>query len=246
MGDTTLVFADAVLPREGPIGGWSSGSGGSQACQALTWYCAAPLPRSRRERCAGGWVRWKRHLDGTHERYADQIVIEGQLCWPGDGQRLADELGQEVTRGQQFLHRPGISVVRDAEITAGGHHMRGTQQKAVWQPLWPSGVGLWARHCRFDKVTLISRDVAFCRALGLDPLGQFLHPGRLLVRRRRRMRIGWSRRLMPPAGSIIGQVIDGPPLVDNTTANGTVPFPALPATRWHGYSSEHHTRQKAI
>lgn len=162
------------------------------------------------------------------------IAIEGTALLAREmGKRLAGELGQEaVTRGQQFLHKPGISVVRDAEIVrqAGRPHAmhdptEGGLATGLWELAQASGHGIIVD---LDKVTLFPETVAFCRALGLDPLG-LLGSGALLVT----ASPADAHRMVEAldatgiGGSIIGQVIDGPPLVYNTTANGTVPFPAF-------------------
>ncbi len=70
--------------------------------------------------------------------------------------------------------------------------------------------------------------VAFCQALDLDPLG-LLGSGALLVTASP-VDAKQMVEALDVAGigaSIIGQVIDGPPLVHATTAGGVVPFPTF-------------------
>ncbi len=162
------------------------------------------------------------------------IAIEGTAVLAREmGERLAGELGQGVvTRGRQFLQKPGISVVRDAEIVrqVGRPHAmhdptEGGLATGLWELAQASSHGIIVD---LAEVYRFPETVAFCQALGLDPLG-LLGSGALLVT----ASPADAERMveaLDAAGigaSIIGQVIDGPPLVHAMTAGSAAPFPTF-------------------
>ncbi|MBN1138546.1 MAG: hydrogenase expression protein [Anaerolineae bacterium] len=162
------------------------------------------------------------------------IAIEGTAVLAREmGGWLADQVGQEVVaRGRRFLHEPGISVVRDAEIVrqAGQPHAmhdptEGGLATGLGELAQASGHGIVVD---LAKVYRFPETVAFCQALDLDPLG-LLGSGALLV-----TASPVDARQMVEAlevagigATVIGQVLDGPPLVYAMTASGVVPFPAF-------------------
>jgi hydrogenase maturation factor len=81
----------------------------------------------------------------------------------------------EITRLQQFLFTPGISVVRDAAIlqqTVAVHALHDPTEGGVATGLWElaeaSGLGL---HIAAEQLPLLNEGAALCQAFGLDPLG---------------------------------------------------------------------------
>ena len=81
----------------------------------------------------------------------------------------------DITRLQQFLFTPGISVVRDAAIlcqTVDVHAMHDPTEGGIATGLWEmaeaSGVGL---HIAAEQLPLLKEGAALCQTLGLDPLG---------------------------------------------------------------------------
>jgi hydrogenase maturation factor len=81
----------------------------------------------------------------------------------------------DITRLQQFLFTPGISVVREAAIlrqTVDVHAMHDPTEGGIATGLWElaeaSGVGL---HIVADQLPLLEDGAALCQAFGLDPLG---------------------------------------------------------------------------
>jgi hydrogenase maturation factor len=81
----------------------------------------------------------------------------------------------DITRWQQFLFTPGISVVQDTTIlrqTVEVHAMHDPTEGGVATGLWElaqaSGVGL---HIAADQLPLLAEGALLCEAFGLDPLG---------------------------------------------------------------------------
>jgi hydrogenase maturation factor len=160
------------------------------------------------------------------------IAIEGTAVLAREMEdRLAAKVGQEVVaHGRKFLHEPGISIVHDAEIVrqAGQPHAmhdptEGGLATGLWELAQASGHGIvvdLARVHRFPET------IAFCQALDLDPLG-LLGSGALLATASPAdaRRMAEALEIAGIGASIIGRVIDGPPLVHATTAGGIVPFP---------------------
>jgi len=159
------------------------------------------------------------------------IAIEGTAVLAREmGERLVAKVGHEVVaRARQFLREPGISIVRDAAIVrqAGRPHAmhdptEGGLATGLWELAQASGHGIVVD---LDKVYRFPETVAFCQALNLDPLG-LLGSGALLVTASPAdaRRMVEALQVAGIGASIIGRVIDGPPLVQ---AMGTVPFPTF-------------------
>jgi hydrogenase maturation factor len=89
-----------------------------------------------------------------------------------------------LRRAQDFLHDPGISVVRAARLAVEAavvHAMHdpteGGLATGLWEMAQASGVGL---DVDFDAVPILPESRALCAAYGLDPLG-VIASGALLV-----------------------------------------------------------------
>jgi len=81
----------------------------------------------------------------------------------------------DITRWQQFLYAPGISVVRDAHVLQQAvevHAMHDPTEGGVATGLWElaqaSGVGL---HLSADQLPVLPEGALLCQTFGLDPLG---------------------------------------------------------------------------
>jgi len=89
-----------------------------------------------------------------------------------------------LARCRGFLHHPGISVVRDAQIAvaAGRVHAmhdptEGGLATGLWELAWAAGVGL---EIDVDALPLLPETAQLCQAFDLDPLG-VIASGALLV-----------------------------------------------------------------
>jgi hydrogenase maturation factor len=89
-----------------------------------------------------------------------------------------------LARCKGFLHKPGISVVRDAQIAAKAaelHAMHDPTEGGVATGLWElalaSGVGL---NVDGESIPIFDETRQLCDALGLDPLG-VIASGALLI-----------------------------------------------------------------
>jgi len=162
------------------------------------------------------------------------IAIEGTAVLARElGDQLAAQVGGElVVRGRRFLKEPGISVMRDAEIAcrAGRPHAmhdptEGGLATGLWELAQASGNGIVVD---LAKVHLFPETVAFCRAFDLNPLG-VIASGALLVTAAPEESARMAEALMAAGigATIIGQVVDGPPVVRMKTADGLLPLPTF-------------------
>lgn len=160
------------------------------------------------------------------------IAIEGTAVLARElDSRLASQLGADlVARGRRFLKEPGISVVRDAQIIcrAGRPHAmhdltEGGLVTGLWELALASGKGVVAD---LEQVYLFPETVAFCQALGLDPLG-LLASGALLAAAapQESGRIVAALRAAGIGAMVVGKMVDGPPVVRQVTADGLAPLP---------------------
>jgi hydrogenase maturation factor len=81
----------------------------------------------------------------------------------------------DITRWQQFLFTPGISVVKDAtilrqsvEVHAMHDPTEGGVATALWELAQAAGVGL---HIAAEQLPLLPEGALLCEAFGCDPLG---------------------------------------------------------------------------
>jgi hydrogenase expression/formation protein HypE len=162
------------------------------------------------------------------------IAIEGTAVLAREmGERLEPRVSADVlARARSLLQDPGISIVRDAQIVqqAGRPHAmhdptEGGLATGLWELALASGKGLVVDLAR---VRLFPETQAFCQALDLDPLG-LLASGALLVTASRRASARMVQHLEAAgiSASVIGCVIDGPPEVQLSSADGLVPLPAF-------------------
>jgi len=162
------------------------------------------------------------------------IAIEGTAVLARELQeQLVAQLGQElVGRSQRFLREPGISVVRDAAIVcqSGRPHAmhdptEGGLATGLWELAQASGHGIIVD---LNRVYLFPESVALCQALDLDPLG-LIASGALLVVAAP-LETGRMVKALAEAGIgavIIGQVVDGPPMVQARRDGSLVPLPTF-------------------
>ncbi|HSN76168.1 MAG TPA: AIR synthase family protein [Anaerolineae bacterium] len=123
----------------------------------------------------------------------DDLVLVGRVPIEGPAliarEKEADLLARgfdpaPLRRAQDFLHTPGISVVRSARLAveaAAVHAMHdpteGGLATGIWEMAQASGVGLAVD---FDAVFVAPESQALCDIYGLDPLG-VIASGALLV-----------------------------------------------------------------
>lgn len=101
------------------------------------------------------------------------------------GADLAGRFPEEfLTRCRDFLHQPGISVVRDAQVATGCtrvHAMHDPTEGGLATGLWElaeaAGVGLLVDQ---KQIVVLPETAALCAEFGLDPLG-VIASGALLV-----------------------------------------------------------------
>jgi hydrogenase maturation factor len=114
------------------------------------------------------------------------IAVEGTAII---ARETRDELVGVLTdadrrRCAKFLHSPGISVVRDAQLAmeAGGVHAlhdptEGGVATGLWELAHAAGVGLLIEE---TQLPILPECEILCRHLGLDPLG-LIASGSLLI-----------------------------------------------------------------
>jgi hydrogenase expression/formation protein HypE len=149
--------------------------------------------------------------------------------------RLASELNPaEIDAARQFLHRPGISVLQEAQIalkTGGVTAMHDPTEGGLAAALWELAK---ASHTSLEidtgavPVPELSRRV--CRVFGIDPLATIASGALLLTCTPERM--DSVRHAIQAAGiacAEIGVVSEGPPMVWDTsfgTRRLPLPYPA--------------------
>ena len=160
------------------------------------------------------------------------IAIEGTVVLAREMEKqLAGHVGIElVERGKRFLKEPGISVMRDAAIVCGigqPHAMHdpteGGLATGLWELAQASGKGIVVDLAR---VHVFPETVAFCQALNLNPFG-LIASGALLVTAapEESWQMLEALRQESIGASIIGKVVEGPPVVEAETSDGLVPLP---------------------
>jgi hydrogenase expression/formation protein HypE len=149
-----------------------------------------------------------------------------QLQARGDSRR-------DISRWQQFLFTPGISVVKDAAIlrqSVAVHAMHdpteGGVATALWELAQASGVGL---HIAADHLPLLSEGALLCQTFGLDPLGT-IASGALLaaVPASQAEQAIAACTAAGIACSCIGTVVANPADLLLCTGTKTRPLPAFP------------------
>jgi hydrogenase expression/formation protein HypE len=160
------------------------------------------------------------------------VAIEGTAVLAREMEaRLTAQVGAElVARGKRFLKEPGISVVQDAAIVcqAGRPHAmhdptEGGLATGLWELARASGTGIVVD---VERVHVFPETMAFCRALGLDPLG-LIASGALLVTAPAQSSARMVEFLASEGigAAVIGKVVEGPVAVHMETAEGPVSLP---------------------
>jgi hydrogenase maturation factor len=117
-------------------------------------------------------------------RVGDAVVMTKGIPLEGAAliarEREADLLARGVPpavigRARQFLQRPGLSVLPEAEVAgevAAVHAMHdpteGGLATALWEMADAAGVGLRIER---ERILMLPEGLALCAAFGLDPLG---------------------------------------------------------------------------
>lgn len=126
-------------------------------------------------------------------RAGDRILLTKRVCVEGTS-IIARELGERLTergidpesiaRAKQFLHDPGITVLREARaaVAAGEVHAmhdptEGGVATGLHELAMASGTGIAVA---LEDIPVFEETEAFCEALGLDPLG-LIASGSLLL-----------------------------------------------------------------
>jgi hydrogenase expression/formation protein HypE len=160
------------------------------------------------------------------------IAIEGTAVLAREmAGPLAAKLGTDmVARGKRFLKEPGISVVPDAMVLCRAGHphamhdpTEGGLATGLWELAHASNKRLIVD---LEAVHLFPETAAFCRTLGLDPLG-LIASGSLLAaaapEESGQMIEALSREGIGAA--IIGRVVEGSASVQVETPDGLAPMP---------------------
>jgi len=141
---------------------------------------------------------------------------------------------EELDRCAGLLHKPGISVLRDAQIAiaAGGVHAlhdptEGGVATGLWELAQASGVGLVVER---QRLPLFPQCEILCRHLGLDPLG-LIASGSLLIAAERDRAAAILERLDGEgiAAVAIGEVVPAAEGCSLRLADGSLaPLPTFP------------------
>ena len=139
--------------------------------------------------------------------------------------------GEFIERCAGYLHDPGISVVRDAQIACGAgrvHAMHDPTEGGLLNGLWELAEAAGKRLRVEPTPAILDDGHRLCEALGLDPLGA-IASGALLLTAHPDDAQAITRALSAegiPAFAI-GRVEDGPPFVVTDSRTGqTVARPA--------------------
>jgi hydrogenase maturation factor len=162
------------------------------------------------------------------------IAIEGTAVLAQElGESLTEQVGTGlVTRARRFLKEPGISVVRDAQVVcrSGRPHAmhdptEGGLATGLWELTQASHKGLLVDAAKIHR---FPETETLCQVLDLDPLG-VMASGALLVT----VAPEESTRMVEAltgagiGATIIGQVVDGPPVVQVRAPDGLRPMPTF-------------------
>jgi hydrogenase maturation factor len=144
---------------------------------------------------------------------------------------LAAKVGVElVARGRRFLKEPGISVVADAMILCRAgrpHAMHDPTEGGLATGLWELARASETRLIiDLPAVHVYPETDAFCRELGLDPLG-LIASGSLLaaVAPEESAQMVEALHREGIEAAVIGKVVEGPAAVEVETGGGLEPMP---------------------
>lgn len=164
------------------------------------------------------------------------IAIEGTAVIAKEKRaELRDTMPEsELQRCARFLHEPGISVVRDAQLAfeVGGVHAlhdptEGGVATGLWELAQASDVGLVIDEERLPVVTECQN---LCRHFGLDPLG-LIASGSLLISAAADRSHAIVERLVEAEidAALIGEVVPSDESCRMRSADGTLrPLPEFP------------------
>jgi hydrogenase expression/formation protein HypE len=160
------------------------------------------------------------------------IAIEGTAVLAREmAELLAASVGPElVERGRQFLREPGISVVPDAMIARRvglPHAMHDPTEGGLATGLWELAQASGRRLLiDLEAVHVYPETAAFCEALGLDPLG-LIASGSLLIAAapEQSARIVSALNQEGIGAAVIGEAVDGSPMVQMHTSHGLERMP---------------------
>jgi hydrogenase maturation factor len=137
-----------------------------------------------------------------------------------------------VSRGQQFLKSPGISILKDAEIirrVCRPHAMHDPTEGGLATGLWELAQASNTRLIvDLDAVHVYPETAAFCEALDLDPLG-LIASGALLATAPAES----AQPVVVALGAagiqaaVIGRAETGPAKVEVRTSDGSKPMPTF-------------------
>jgi hydrogenase maturation factor len=155
------------------------------------------------------------------------IAVEGTAILARELEAdLTARLGAEmVVRGRRLLEVPGISVLRDAEIVCRVGRPRamhdpteGGLSTGLWELALASGKGIVVD---LAEVQVYAETAALCEALDLDPMG-LIASGALLVSAAPAESMLMVEALAAAGigAAVIGQVVEGPPVVWERTVDG--------------------------
>ena len=115
---------------------------------------------------------------GDHLVLARGVPIEGTaiIAREKKAELLAGGVDSALlARAQDFLHEPGISVVRAAHLVVETTHVsamhdptEGGLATGIWEMAQAAGIGM---DVDFDRVAIAPESKAMCAAFGIDPLG---------------------------------------------------------------------------
>jgi hydrogenase expression/formation protein HypE len=162
------------------------------------------------------------------------IAIEGTAILAREAEERLIGLvdGDTLARARRFLHEPGISVLKDARIAieAGRVHAmhdptEGGLATGLWELAHAAGKGIVVD---LGQVPLFEETASFCRALGLDPLGLIASGALLLaVEPTDSPQIVAALRAQGIDATVIGQVVDGPVMVQAQETEGLRRLPVF-------------------
>jgi len=134
---------------------------------------------------AGDLVRPDGARPGDELLLTKGVAVEGTAIIAREKHHELEGIDAELlARSRDFLHQPGISVVRDAAVAvlAGDVHAmhdptEGGLAMGLWELAEAGDVGLVVRR---DAIPVFEETAALCKALDLDPLG-LIASGALLM-----------------------------------------------------------------
>ena len=135
----------------------------------------------------GNIIRTSDAVDGDSIVVTKGIALEGTAVLAREAEERLLQAGVSpgtVARAKQFLHEPGISVVKDARVALASvrvHCLHDPTEGGILTGLWEiakaANLGLCVEE---GSIPVMLETTEICEALGLDPLG-LLASGALLI-----------------------------------------------------------------